>query len=107
MIEKLETQIENIPRLKKMVKEMDRLLDGGQSSKSVNESTGRSLKEDYSHSNVKRNIASLITKKVSYSHEKRKNSQPVLGLHGRESRSNEKDRSKESTEPIRIIDASL
>jgi len=38
---------------------------------------------------------------------KRKNSQPVLGLHGRESRSNEKDRSKESTEPIRIIDASL
>jgi len=53
MIEKLESQIENIPRLKKMVKEMDRLLDGGQPSKSINESTlkgsGRSLKEEHSH----------------------------------------------------------
>jgi len=47
--------------------------------------------------------------KASYSHElrPRKSSQPVLGFHGNESRSNEKDRMKESNDPIRIIDASL
>jgi len=62
IVDKLEKQIENIPVLKKMVKDMDKLLDGAKPGKSMNESglrtSQRSSKESESHvaSNVRRRL---------------------------------------------------
>lgn len=98
MIEKLEKQLENIPVLKKIVREMDRVLDGEPTTWSVQESaplgSQRSTKEleNQSHSNNPTVLANDM--------KARKKSQPVVVSHSQ-------DKNRESNEYIRVIDASV
>jgi len=103
IVDKLEKQIENIPALKRMVKDMDKLLDGVRPSKSINESGIRASQRSSKESD------SYPASNLSYMHDikGRKSSQPVIGLHHNDLKSNEKDKNRESSDYIRVVDSSV